>query len=122
MAFDDDYRLYREVIAASIKVLRPHVEVVTTDLEGLEQEVARFGPKLIISSRPKMTTQSPTMAWIKVSTDGPTKPAEVWLGEDRWEASEPTIEMLAQVIDGIEENLAPAEAGKKYPTHRPVSP
>jgi hypothetical protein len=137
VAFDDNYRSYREVIAASIKLLRPHVEVVTTDLEGMEQEVARFGPQLIISSRPKMTIQSPTMAWIKVPTDEPTQPAEVWLGQDRWEATEPAMEMMAQAIDGIEEYLAPTDppiggsdqqpgafrkAGKKHPAHRAVSP
>jgi hypothetical protein len=41
---ENDYRTYREVMAACIQVLRPHAEVVTAQLDVLEEEVRRFDP------------------------------------------------------------------------------
>ena len=109
LAFEEDYRSYREVIAATIRVLRPHVEVSTTDPEGLEREVARLRPHLIVSSQPKTTVRSPTMAWIKVASDKPTQPSEVWFGQDRWETADPVIKPITQTVDSIEQKLASPE-------------
>lgn len=109
LAFEEDYRSYREVIAATIRVLRPHVEVSTTDPEGLEREVARLRPQLIVSCRPKATFRSPTMAWIKVASDKPTRPSEVWLGQDRWETVDPVMKTITQIVDSIEQKLASPE-------------
>ena len=83
--------------------------MLTTVLEELEQDTARFDPQLIISSQPKPSIKSSTLAWIKVSTDAPTRPTEIWLGEDRWEATAPHMDTLAQVIDSLEDMLAPTE-------------
>jgi hypothetical protein len=109
LAFEEDYRSYREVIAATIRVLRPHVEVSTTDPEGLEREVARLRPQLIVSCRPKATFRPPTMAWIKVASDKPTQPSEVWFGQDRWETVDPVMKTITQIVDSIEQKLASPE-------------
>jgi hypothetical protein len=109
LAFEENYRSYRGVIAAAIRVLRPHVEVAITDPEGLEREVARLRPQLIVSSRPKTTLRLPTMAWIKVASDKPTQPSEVWLGQDRWETAGPVMKTITQTVDSIEEKLASPE-------------
>jgi hypothetical protein len=109
LAFEENYRSYRGVIAAAIRVLRPHVEVAITDPEGLEREVARLRPHLIVSSRPKTTVRSPTMAWIKVASDKPTQPSEIWLGQDRWETAGPVMKTITQTVDSIEEKLASPE-------------
>ena len=109
MAFEEDYRSYREVIAVAIRVLRPHVEVATTDPEGLEWEVARLRPHLIVSSLPKTPVRSPTMAWIKVASDKPTQPSEIWLGQERWETADPVVKTITQTVDSIEEKLASPE-------------
>ena len=103
MAIEEDYRPYREVIAASIKLLRPHVEVMSTDLEGLEREAVSFEPDLFVSSLPRTAVYPPPAAWVEVPTKEPTKPTEVWIGEDRWEADEPKAALLARVIDSTEE-------------------
>ena len=79
VAFENEYRSYREVIAAAIKVLRPHAEVATTGLETLTQEVVRFDPQVIISSRPQTAIQSPMISWVKVPTEDVTQPTEFWL-------------------------------------------
>lgn len=106
MAIGEEYHSYREVIAASVRLLRPHVEVLSTDLAALEQKLADFDPQLVVSSQPRATIHSPPIAWVRVSTNEPTKPTEIWMWEDRWEATRPKSILLAQVIDSIEEKLA----------------
>jgi hypothetical protein len=111
VALEDEYRSYREVIAACIRLLRPYVEVSTTAPEELEREAASLDPQLIVSSRPRTAIPSPPIAWIEIPTEDPTKPTEVWLGEDRWEAVESetnVVGMLERVIDWAEEELAAA--------------
>lgn len=94
-------------------MLRPHVEVATTGLEELEQEVAGFDPQVVVSSRPQKAIQSPTITWVKAPTDDLTQPTEVWFGERRWEMRKPTLEMLVAIIDGTEEKLAQKKDAKK---------
>ena len=111
VAIEEEYRSYREVIAACIRILRPHVEVSTTAPEGLEQKVASFEPQLIVSSRPKTAIPSPPIVWIRVPTEAPTRPTEIWLGEGPGGEVAPeanVVGLLAQVIDRIEEELAAA--------------
>jgi hypothetical protein len=111
IAIEEEYRSYREVIAACIRLLRPHVEVSSTATEGLERKAAILDPHLIISSRPKTAIPSPPIVWIMVPTEAPTRPTEIWLGEGPGGEVAPeadVVGLLAQVIDGIEETLAAA--------------
>ena len=111
VAIEEEFRSYREVIAACILLLRPHVEVSTTRPEELERVAASFEPQLIVSSRPRTAIPSPPIAWVAIPTTDATKPTEVWLGEDRWEASEletNVVGLLGRVIDRAEEELADA--------------
>jgi len=52
VAFEDDYRSYREVIAAGIHMLRPRTEVATAPIGKLEEQIERFDPQLVVCSRP----------------------------------------------------------------------
>lgn len=111
VAIEEEYRSYREVIAACIRLLRPHVEVSTTAPERLERKAASFEPQMIVSSRSRTAIPSPSIAWIEIPTEDPTKPTEVWLGEVRWEAAEletNVVGLLGRVIDRAEEELAAA--------------
>jgi hypothetical protein len=112
VAIEEEYRSYRDVIAACIRLLRPHVEVSSTTLEGLERKAASLAPQLIVSSRSRTAIPSPPIAWITIPTEDPTKPTEVWLGEERWEAAEletNVVGLLTRVIDHAEEALAAAD-------------
>ena len=60
VALEDDYRAYRETIAAVLRVLRPHAEVKSTTLEALEDELERFDPQVVICAA-AMRAQSRTV-------------------------------------------------------------
>jgi hypothetical protein len=42
VAFEDEYRAYREVIAGAIQVLRPRTQVEPAALDALAEEVERL--------------------------------------------------------------------------------
>jgi ribosomal protein S7 len=94
VAFEDQYRAYREVIAAAIQVLRPQLEVTTTGLDGLEAEVARRNPRVVISSQNRPASLRPGGTWVQVPLEvGPR--------------TQVTLENLLEVIDGVDNPSSP---------------
>jgi hypothetical protein len=53
VALEDEYRVYRDMIAAATAVLRPQSEVETTGLDELGEQVRRFDPQVVVCSRDK---------------------------------------------------------------------
>jgi hypothetical protein len=86
VALEDEYRAYREVIAAGIQILRPNVEVTTATLEELEAEVARLDPQVVISSHDKPASVRAEVSWAKEPIDSVPR-------------SNTTLEALLAVID-----------------------
>jgi hypothetical protein len=101
VAFEDDYRAYRDVIAAGIRVLRPHFEVEVSGVEALAEAIERFEPDVVICSRLCTVEDHLSPAWIELSVD-PMRPARVRLAGRCWEQSNPTMETLLAVIDEFE--------------------
>ncbi len=102
VAFEDDYRAYREVIAAGIGVLRPRAEVRTANPDALEEELKRFKPHVVICDRPDAAAPNDVPAWIELPLD-PLRPSRIHVGDRRWESTNPTLEVLLGVIDEVEE-------------------
>jgi hypothetical protein len=98
VALEDDYRAYREVIAAALHVLRPHVEVATIGLDTLKEEVTRFDPHVVISDLPATAGFGERLAWVQLSLD-PTQPTKLWLDEGYVERKNPTLEVLLEAVD-----------------------
>jgi hypothetical protein len=45
-------RVYREALAAALRLRRPEDEILVVEPEHVEEEVKRFEPEAVISSRP----------------------------------------------------------------------
>lgn len=101
MTFEDEYRAYRDVIAAGIRSLRPRAEVATVGLNALDLAIERLDPQVVVCSRPYTADPGGGLAWVEVSLD-PTRPTKVWFGGRRWESTEPTLDLLLVVIDEAE--------------------
>ncbi len=104
MAFEGDYRAYRDVLAVGIRILRPRAEVETADLEALEEEVRRFEPQMLICSRPKPMDSGIWPAWVELSLE-PTRPTKISIGGRYFERTNPALEELLGVIDEAEQLL-----------------
>jgi hypothetical protein len=66
-------RSYREVIAAAVQALRPHIEVILVAPEGLEREVSRLEPQLIVCSELIPAVQERSLSWIMLYPEGKTQ-------------------------------------------------
>jgi hypothetical protein len=104
VAFEDNYRAYRDVIAAAIRALRPRTEVQTADVDVLEEEVKRLDPQVVICSRPNTVDPRGRPAWIELSLD-PLQPSKICVGGRYSEQTNPTVDALLEVIDEVEELL-----------------
>jgi hypothetical protein len=100
---EDDYRTYREVIAACIQILRPHAEVLTAHLDGLEVEVRRFDPHLVICSLPSTAGYEDILCWVELSLESSIQPTVVSIDGNYSEHDNPTLEQLLGVLDKVEQ-------------------
>jgi hypothetical protein len=110
IAFEPEYRAYQGVIAAALRVLRPHDEVETADLSALEEAVLHLDPHLVISGRPNAADLSDRLAWVELSMD-PLQPTRVSIGGRYSERTNPTLEALLGVIDEAEKFASEQQNG-----------
>jgi hypothetical protein len=99
VAFEDDYRAYRETIVAVLRVLRPGAEVESTTPEALEDELERFNPQVVICSRRNEVETNGSRIWIELPLN-PTQPTKISVGGRYSELTNPTVEELLEVIEG----------------------
>jgi hypothetical protein len=99
---EDDLRAYRDVIAAGIRIFRPHVEVEVTSLEALDALCERLDPHLVICSGHAAKHSGRIPAWVELSIDT-TLPSKISVGGQYSERINPTLEVLLSVIDEVEE-------------------
>jgi hypothetical protein len=62
-------RSYREAIALALQAARPYAEVVTAEPEALDDEVERFGPRLVICSRVTAFVEAEVPVWVELYSD-----------------------------------------------------
>jgi hypothetical protein len=115
LAFDQEYRVYIDAVAAAIGTFRSHVEVATTNTDELEAQVERLGPQLVICSSPipSNPVDPQLIASIELSPD-PNQPSRFRLGERHWESTNPTLGETLSVVD--ETNLLYRASREKEPT------
>ena len=100
VAFEDNYRAYREVVAVGLRILH-HYEVETCAIETLEGEIERFRPKVVICYGHEDVGEESVFGWIGLDVN-PSEPTKVRVGERRWELTNPDLEELAEIIGQVE--------------------
>ena len=101
IAFEDEYRIYRDTIAAAIRILCPRAEVETAGLDEIGERIARFDPHVVVCSRPNTVDQGGRLAWVQLPMN-PTRPTKVCAGGRYSELTNPTLEVLLRVIEETE--------------------
>jgi hypothetical protein len=104
VAIEDDYRSYRDVIAAGIRVLRPRTEVETAPIGELEEQIKRFDPQLVVCSQPNTLASRRRAAWVELPLD-PIHPTKICVAGRYSKRTNPTIYVLLAIIDEVEELL-----------------
>src|SRR3954468_23479063 len=100
LAFEEEYRVHIEAIAEALRTFRSHVEVALTNTEGLEAEVERFAPQLVICSSPipSNPVDPQLISSIELSPE-PDQPSRFRVGERHWESTNPTLGETLSVVD-----------------------
>jgi hypothetical protein len=112
VAFEDDYRAYRDMIAAAIQMLRPGAEVESAEPRALEEYIERFDPHLIICTRSNTVDPGGRPAWVELSVDT-IQPTKMRISGRYSERTNPTLEVLLALIDEIEEPVQ-TRSGFRY--------
>jgi hypothetical protein len=102
VAYEDEYRTYREAIAAAIRTLRPHTEVVNAALAELEMMAPCAD--IVICSRSVVQHTEGTLAWIELPNE-PERPAKISLQGRCSEVTNLTLDGLLAVVDTVENLL-----------------
>lgn len=100
VAFEENYRVYREVIAAGLRILHPRYQVETSTLEAIKERVECFQPQVVISYGLQDAEEWDTFGWIELNID-PTDPTKIRLGERRWELTNPTLKELDEILEQV---------------------
>lgn len=101
IAFEEQYRAYREFIGSAIQSYRPHIVVAVARLDKLKDEVTRFDPHLVICSQPNIVGSDGRPAWFELPPD-PNRFAKLCLDGQRSETTNPALEELLRVVDDTE--------------------
>ena len=62
--------MYREVISAALRELRPGIEVFTAEPEDLEGEFLRLLPQLVVCNRLTKRVELGAPVWVELYPDG----------------------------------------------------
>jgi hypothetical protein len=102
IAFENEFRAYRQTLAAAIGTLRPDAEVITAEAHEIRGVVERSGPEIVICSLSKDDTLTRVRAWIELSLD-PIQPTKVRIDGKYSEIINPTLDALLAVIEEVEQ-------------------
>jgi hypothetical protein len=96
----DGPSMYREVISATLRELRPGIEVFTADPEDLEVEFLRLMPQLVVCSRLTKRVELEAPVWIELYPDGASHAV---VGNPDESRTVPRIDFdtLLAILDGI---------------------
>ncbi|MDQ3637200.1 MAG: hypothetical protein M3426_04295 [Actinomycetota bacterium] len=117
VAFGDEYRAYRGVVAAGIRILRPRTDVATSTPTEIEVEIGRFDPQVVVCGAPGPADTGGSPAWVEMALH-PGRSARVRVGARPWEVPYPTLGDLLRVVDEAEGLAGKGEArtsGRRTP-------
>ena len=101
VAFGDEHRAYREVLAAGLRILRPRADVATATPAEIEGEIARFDPRVVVCGVPGRSDPGGVPAWVELPVQ-PGRPAKIRVGGGRRASVNLELEGLLAVVDEAE--------------------
>jgi hypothetical protein len=99
-------RSYREVIATTLQVLRPHLEVIEVEPEDLDREVVRLVPNMVLCSRLSEAVETRPIAWVVLYPNGETQAVISIAGHSQPVSGDLPFPLLLSIIDEVERRLS----------------
>ena len=105
VAMQEDYGIYRDVIAGSLRAVRPCLEVATVDPMEFEERLESFKPQVVICGGRSFARREWAIAWVDLAFDSPAllqRPARIWVYGRCREILNPGFEDLISLIDEVD--------------------
>jgi hypothetical protein len=93
--------MYREVISAALRELRPGIEVFTAEPEDLEREFVRLLPQLVVCSRLTKRVEFGAPVWIELYPDDAPYAVVGSLDGSRKTLPGIDFDTLLSILDGV---------------------
>ncbi len=93
--------IYREVISATLREVRPEIEVFTAEPDGLDREFSRLLPQLVVCNRPTKRVELEAPVWIELYPDGASHAVVKNLDGPRTFLPTMDFDKLLAILDGI---------------------
>ncbi len=98
---EDRHRLYADSIGAAFEALRPRLQVLVAELKELDDIMALLEPEMVICIRSTPVEPAVSaLAWVELSVE-PDLPTTIRMGERHWGVSNPTLDQLLGIADGV---------------------
>jgi hypothetical protein len=95
--------VYREVISATIEVLRPEFEVFTAEPENLDREFLRLGPRLVVvCSQLTELVERDALAWVQLYPNHASHTLVALGGQRPTRLAHMDLDTLLAVLDAAE--------------------
>lgn len=101
VAFEEDYRAYREAIATTIKEARPHLEIVVADLGDLPTQMEGLDPGLVIYGAHSAVDIGGGHSKVELALDT-EKISRVYVNGQQRELINPSFEELLSIVEEAE--------------------
>lgn len=98
ISIEDAHRTYREAIGGFIRSARPLFEVRVVSPRGLQAELSRFGPQVVMYAGPPAPIPDLLPCWVELSLD-PSLPTVLRTGGVLREVVNPSLGDVLAVID-----------------------
>jgi hypothetical protein len=109
VSFEDIRSVYSYTIIRAIRELRSGLDVRSSSLEKLEQELESFDPHVVVSSRPNGEHPGLRGAWVHIPTDDDLEEGErlarICLDGEMWRTDGPPLSELLEVLDETQKRL-----------------
>lgn len=94
-------RTYREALVDALRSLRPRVAVSTVEPDGLDAEIRRLRPQLVVCSRTCAKVQDGVLTWVTLYPGGENR-AEVVTAGGRAMLVGIQFDDFLSIVDGTE--------------------
>ncbi len=101
MVVANDPRSYREVMAGTLRTLRPDVEVILIEPQDLDLQIVGLDPHLVVCSNLTDTVRARSLGWVVLYPDGQSH-AMVCIDGTSSTVEDMEFEGLLSVVDRVD--------------------